>query len=200
MRRFLIAAIAAGALAQGGTAYAGCWATVGVAPPPDGIAPGETWTARMTVLQHGRTPLPDAESARPTLTIRNTETGATQTFTSRRTKDPTVFQANVVFPSNGSWRYEVFDDFTSWDGQPAPCAQTHTFKAIAIGGSAASGGAGPKYGAPVEPLPTASPQADRNGFPYWPVIGGILAVLAAVGGGGALVRKRRASRAPEVAV
>jgi hypothetical protein len=195
MKRLLIVAVVVGALAQVGTAYAGCWATVGLAPPPDSIAPGETWTARMTVLQHGRTPLPNAETARPTLTIRNTETGATQTFTSRRTKDPTVFQASVVFPSTGSWRYEVFDDFTSWDGQPAPCAQTHTFKAVAIGGSGGTGGS--KAGPSIDPLATAS--ADQDGFPVWPVVGGILAALAAVGGGGALVRKRRASRAPEVA-
>jgi hypothetical protein len=196
MRRFLIATIVVGALAQVGTASAGCWATVGLAPPPNGIAPGETWTARMTVLQHGRTPLPNAESARPTLTIRNTETGATRTFSSRPTKDPTVFQANVVFPSTGSWRYEVFDDFTSWDGQSVPCAQTHSFKAIAVGGSGGSDGS--RAGSPIEPLPTAS--ADRDGFPYWPVVGGILGVLAAVGGGGALIRKRRAARATEVAV
>jgi hypothetical protein len=195
MRRFLIAAIVAAALTQAGAAYAGCWATVGLGPPPKGIAPGETWTARMTVLQHGRTPLPNAESARPTLTIRNTETGSTRTFTSRPTKDPTVFQASVVFPSAGSWRYEVFDDFTSWDGQSVPCAQTHSFKAIAIGGSAGSGGS--KAGPPIDPLATAS--TDQEGFPFWPVIGGILAALAAVGGGGALIRKRRAARAPEVA-
>jgi hypothetical protein len=199
MRRFLIAATVAAALSQAGAAYAGCWATVGLGPPPKGIAPGDTWTARMTVLQHGRTPLPDAKTARPTLTIRNAETGGAQTFTSRPTKDPTVFEANVVFPSAGSWRYEVFDDFTSWEGQPAPCAQTHTFKAVAIGGSAGSGGGGAKSPAPVEPVPAASATGDE-GFSLWPVVGGILGALAVLGGGGALIRRRRAARAAGVAI
>jgi hypothetical protein len=200
MKRFLIAIIAAAALAPAGTAYAGCWATVGLGPPPEGIGPGDTWTARMTVLQHGRTPLPDAKSARPTLTIRSAETGATQTFTSRPTADPTVFEANVVFPSAGSWRYEVFDDFTSWNGEAAPCAQTHTFAAIAVGGPAGSGGNGSKAAAPVEPVPASSANTGGDGFSLWPVVGGILGALAALGGGGALIRKRRAARAPGVAV
>ena len=53
MRRILIAAIAAGALYQAGVASAGCMATVGLAAPPQGIAPGTTWSAEITVLQHG---------------------------------------------------------------------------------------------------------------------------------------------------
>ena len=35
MKRFLIALVTAGALAQAGAAAAGCWATAGLAPPPD---------------------------------------------------------------------------------------------------------------------------------------------------------------------
>lgn len=198
MRRLVIVAIAAGALAQTGTASAGCWATVGLAPPPDGIAPGDTWTAHMTVLQHGRTPLPDAETARPTLTIRNDETGAARTFAARPTKDPTVFAAAVVFPSAGSWRYEVFDGFTSWQGEPAPCAQTHTFSALAVGG-APTGGSGTPSPAP-EPVLAASAEASRDGFPVWPVVASAPAALAAFALGAGLVRRRRSGRDPEVAV
>ncbi|MGH3044355.1 MAG: hypothetical protein ACRDM2_06480, partial [Gaiellaceae bacterium] len=73
MRRILIAAIAAGALYQAGVASAGCMATVGLAAPPQGIAPGTTWSAEITVLQHGVRPLPNAKTAQPTLTIVNTE-------------------------------------------------------------------------------------------------------------------------------
>mgnify|MGYP003465470112 CR=1 FL=1 len=69
MRRILIAAIAAGALYQAGVASAGCMATVGLAEPPQGIAPGTTWSAEITVLQHGVRPLPNAKTAEPTLTI-----------------------------------------------------------------------------------------------------------------------------------
>jgi len=197
MRRLLILAIAAGALVQAGTASAGCWATVGLAPPPDGIAPGDTWTAQMTILQHSRTPLPDAKAARPTLTIRN-ESGATRTFVARPTKDLTVFQAAVVFPAAGSWRYEVFDGFTTWQGEPAPCAQTHTFSTVTIGGAPAGGGEPP---APdPAPAPAASTTSADEGFPVWPVVASALAALAAFALGAGVVRRRRAAREPEVAV
>jgi hypothetical protein len=205
MRRLLIVAIAAGALVQAGTASAGCFATVGLAPPPAGIGPGETWTARMTILQHGRTPLPDAKTARPTLTIRNGETGAARTFTALPTKDPTVFAASVVFPSAGSWRYEVFDGFTSWQGEPAPCAQTHTFSAVAVGGGTAGGGT-PQAPAPAaapataDPVVAASTESSGAGFPVWPVVASSLAALAALAVGAALLRRRRAARGPEVAL
>jgi hypothetical protein len=198
MRRLLIVAIAAGALIQAGAASAGCWATVGLAPPPDGIGPGDTWTARMTVLQHGRTPLPDAKTARPTLTIRNDATGGQRTFVARPTKDPTVFTASVVFPSVGSWRYEVFDGFTTWQGEPAPCAQTHTFSAVAVGGAPAGGGEPPAPApAPSEPV-VASAESSGDGFPVWPVVGSALAALAAFVLGAGVIRRRR--RGPEVAV
>jgi hypothetical protein len=201
MRRLLIVALAAGALVQAGTASAGCWATVGLAPPPDGITPGDTWTARMTVLQHGRTPLPDAKTAQPTLTIRN-DSGATRTFVARPTKDPTVFEAAVVFPSAGSWRYEVFDGFTTWQGEPAPCAQTHTFSAVAVGGAPAGGGEHPASDpapAPAEPI-VASAESSGDGFPVWPVVGSALAALAAFVLGAGAIRRRRADRDPEVAL
>ena len=89
MRRILITAVLAGALAQAGAASAGCMATVGLAPPPAGIAPGTTWTAELTVLQHGANALPNASTARPTLTIVNTETNASRTFAARGTKELT---------------------------------------------------------------------------------------------------------------
>ena len=65
MKRILIAAVLVGALVQAGAASAGCMATVGLAPPPAGIAAGTTWTAELTVLQHGRNALPNAATARP---------------------------------------------------------------------------------------------------------------------------------------
>jgi len=208
MRRLLIVAIAAGALVQVGMASAGCFATVGLAPPPAGIGPGETWTVRMTILQHGLTPLPDAKTARPTLTIRNDETGAARTFVARPTQDLTVFATSVVFPSAGSWRYEVFDGFTSWQGEPAPCAQTHTFSAVAVGGGATAGGDPPASEPAPAPAPAlqpadpvvASAESGGDGFPVWPVLVSALAVVAAFTLGAALVRRRRAARDPEVAV
>jgi hypothetical protein len=155
----------------------------------------------MTILQHSRTPLPDAKTAQPTLTIRN-ESGGTRTFVARPTEDLTVFQAAVVFPSAGSWRYEVFDGFTTWQGEPAPCAQTHTFSAVAIGGAPAGGGEPPAPApapAPADPI-IASAESSGEGFPVWPVVAGALAALAAFALGAGIVRKRRGGRGPEVAV
>jgi hypothetical protein len=194
LRRILIAAIAAGALYQAGVASAGCMATVGLAPPPQGIAPGTTWSAEITVLQHGVQPLPNQKTAEPTLTIVNTKTGAEQTFVARRTKDPAVYVATVVFPAAGNWRYEVFDDFTSEGGQPVPCAQTHSFAAVDIGVPAGGGGSQtpPSSGepAPAEPVPAAA-TGDDGSFPVWPVVGAVLAGLAAIAASLFLVRRRR---------
>jgi hypothetical protein len=195
MRRILIAAIAAGALYQAGVASAGCMATVGLAAPPQGIAPGTTWSAEITVLQHGVNPLPNSETARPTLTIVNTETGRQQTFIAQRTNDPAVYVADVVFPAAGSWRYEVFDDFTSDGGGPVPCAQTHTFAAVDVGGPAGGGsqtppGSGEPAPAPAQPVPAVA-SGDDGGFPVWPVVGAVLAGLAAIAASLLLLHRRR---------
>jgi hypothetical protein len=198
MRRILIAAIAAGALYQAGVASAGCMATVGLAAPPQGIAPGTTWSAEITVLQHGVRPLPNAKTAQPTLTIVNTETGRQQTFVAQRTNDPAVYVADVVFPAAGTWRYEVFDDFTSWGGEPAPCAQTHTFAAVDVGGPAGGGSQTPPSSAepaPAQAVPAAA-SGDDGGFPVWPVVGAVLAGLAAVATSLLLLHRRRGR--PEV--
>jgi hypothetical protein len=189
MKKLLVAAlVAAGVLVPAGVASAGCWATAGLAPPPEGTTAGETWTARVTVLQHGRNPLPDARAARPTITIRNAATGERRTFTAYPTENPAVYEAAVVFPSGGSWRYEVFDGFTSWDGEPAPCAQTHTFAAVEIGGAAGAGGEASAGGGSAGPDREAAGagQPGGGGMPLWPVLGGSLAalmILAAVAAG-----------------
>jgi hypothetical protein len=185
MKRLLIALVTVGALAQAGAAAAGCWATAGLGPPPDGIAPGATWNARVTVLQHGVTPLPNAATARPTVTIVNEDTKARKIFVARGTDDPTVFVAKVVFPAAGSYRYEVYDDFSSWEGEPAPCAQTHTFASVSIGGG---GGAS---GQPPTVSPVAAADTAGSGFPVWPVVAGVLGALAAVAVSAGLVRRRR---------
>jgi hypothetical protein len=162
MRKALIGTAVLAALAFAAPASAGCWATAGLASPPEGIAAGEVWTARITVLQHGRNPLPDAANATPKVSIVNGATGARKTFTAKAS-DPAAgrYEARVVFPSAGTWSYEVFDGFTSWNGRPAPCARTHTFASVQIGGPGAASGSG------------------SDTFPVWPVAGGVGALLAA---------------------
>ena len=163
-------------------APAGASATVGLAPPPERTTAGDVWLANMTILQHGRTPLPDARNARPTVTIRNGATGEEATFVAK-VSDATrgTYVARVVFPSGGRWTYEVFDDFTSWGGEKAPCAQTHTFAAVEIAGASGSGGGVPPRG---------------SSFPVWAVTG---AALALIGGALAFVLARGRLRAREAA-
>ena len=130
MRTFLITA--ALALALPATAAAGGWATAGLGPPPPGIGAGDTWTADVTILQHGQTPLAGLS---PTVTIRNATTGEVKTFRARPTGKIGSYRAEVVFPSGGTWRYEVYDGFTEYGG-----AKTHKFAAVEIAGGGGAGG------------------------------------------------------------
>jgi hypothetical protein len=131
------------ALAAASPAAAGCWATVGLAPPPANTTAGQVWSAELTVLQHGRNPLPDAANARPTVTIVNETTGERKTFAAKVTDaSQGRYTAEVVFPASGVWSYRVFDGFTSDGGGPVPCARTHTFASVDIDGAAAGGGGG----------------------------------------------------------
>jgi hypothetical protein len=125
MRKALFVGVLLAGLVYAAPAAAGCWATVQLAPPPAGTKAGKTWTAQITVLQHGRNPLPDASDARPNVTITNAA-GGKKTFTAKPV-DPSkgTYSARVVFPSVGTWNYAVFDDFTSADGEPVPCSRTH---------------------------------------------------------------------------
>ena len=71
MRKALFVGVLLAGLVYAAPAAAGCWATVQLAPPPAGTKASKTWTAQITVLQHGRNPLPDASDARPNVTITN---------------------------------------------------------------------------------------------------------------------------------
>ena len=64
----LVATVVAG-LALAGVAQAGCMATVGLdSMPKAGHPAGKPWVVTIRVLQHGRTPMPDAK---PEVRIRN---------------------------------------------------------------------------------------------------------------------------------
>jgi hypothetical protein len=108
-----IAAVAAPAASAGG------WATVGLSSLPAGTPEGGKWSVDMTVLQHGVTPL---QGIAPVVTITNGD-GQSHKFTGKPTGKPGVYHADVVFPSSGTWSYEIWDDFS----------QTHTFKPVEIG-------------------------------------------------------------------
>jgi hypothetical protein len=165
----LIAVTVLVVLAAAPAASAGGWATVGLSSTPAGTQPGTPWVVELTVLQHGRTPLVDVE---PTVTIRNGD--AQQTFPAAPVGGkPGVYRAEVVFPTAGTWTYEVADGFVS--GIP------HTFGAVEIGAPASAAAA-----------PPSTVAGDDGGpSPLWLGLGiGLLALAAAV----LLVRDRRRPR------
>ncbi len=130
--RKLVIGLALAALALPASALGGGWATAGVSPPPDDMGPGQTWDARITVLQHGNPDTP-LMGVIPTVTIKNGSTS--KTFEATRTDESGVAIAHVVFPTTGKWSYSVYDGFTQYGG-----AQTHTFAPVSIGVAGDSGG------------------------------------------------------------
>jgi hypothetical protein len=105
--RYLIALAAlVAALAVPATAGAGGWATIGFAPLPDDLEPGETWKPEITILQHGVTPL---DGLSPTVTIAGAETS--DVFTATATGTPGKYVANVVFEQAGSYGVTIDSTF-----------------------------------------------------------------------------------------
>jgi YtkA-like len=166
-RMIVLAAVLAAALVPAAPAVAGCIATVALDSTPAGIGAGQTWTADITVLQHGRTPMPDAT---PSVIITGSG-GTTRTFAAARTDTVGLYRANVTFPTAGTWNYAVNDGFPI-----AECAQTHTFAPVEIGagaGGAASGGG----------------DGSGPGGLTWFLLAG--AGVALVGGAGMVLARRR---------
>jgi len=110
MRRVLVIASLA-ALALAATAHAGGWATVELSSTPKGMAAGQVWDVRLTVLQHGVRPLAGIE---PTVLIR--KGAVARSFRARPTATTGVYRARVVFPSAGRWTWKIDDGFTRVHG------------------------------------------------------------------------------------
>ena len=125
MNKFLtlLATLVAG-LTLAGVAQAGCMATVGLdSLPKAGHPAGKPWVVTIRVLQHGRTPMPDAK---PVVRIRNSA-GKLFVFKARKTARIGSYRARVVFPDAGRYSLGVYDGFP-WKG----CARVHTFKSVLI--------------------------------------------------------------------
>lgn len=128
MKRLVVLVAAAALLAVQSTesaesAATGCWATVGLSSlPKAGHQAGKPWLVTVRVLQHGRTPLADAE---PEIRIRK-GTGRVTTFAARATATVGSYRARVVFPTAGRWSLSVYDGFVPH------CASVHTFRAVTI--------------------------------------------------------------------
>lgn len=133
MRRSLIVASIV-ALVYASTALAGGWATVRLSSSPKGLAADEPWVVDITVLQHGLASQPlcclkPTVTIRPVAPFRSTSAAAKKslTFRARPTSRTGVYRARVVFPDAGTWRYEVYDAFTTYGG-----ARTHKFVPVKI--------------------------------------------------------------------
>ena len=115
-----VAVIAVPAASTGG------WATVGLSSlPPSGLKAKQAWPVDITVLQHGRTAL---AGVTPIVRIRKDGGKVVDSFTAKPTGKTGVYHADVTFPGEGTYSYEVYDGFVTYGG-----AQTHTFKPVQIG-------------------------------------------------------------------
>lgn len=124
MKRLVLLLVVAVGLVLPGVARAGCMATVGLSSlPKPGLEPGQPWIVTIRVLQHGRTPMPDAK---PEVRIRNAA-GKLIVFKARKTARVGSYRARVVFPAAGRYRLGVYDGFPY-----AECARVHAFKPIVI--------------------------------------------------------------------
>lgn len=103
---FVLSTLVLGLVATA-TATAGGWATVGIAPLPDGTEAGTTWRPEITIRQHGRTPL---DGLAPVVRITN-EDGASREFLAMPAGKTGVYDADVVFPEQGEWRIVVESGF-----------------------------------------------------------------------------------------
>ncbi len=145
-------------------ALAGGWATVGLDSTPAGAAAGKPWNVDITVLQHGTTPV---DGVTPFVKIISSA-GVTKEFAATPTDKPGVYRAAVVFPSAGTWTYEVDDGFMG---------QRHSFPAVTIAGAPAA-----------LPAPPAGAGDGIVGGWLWAAGGALLLALAVL----AVDRRRRA--------
>jgi len=100
------------------SASGGGWATVGLDSMPDGVRAGATWRVELTVLRHGRTPLVGVHPR--VIAWRGAE--RREVFPAPATDRAGVYEAEVVFPTAGTWEYLVDDGFS----------QRHTFPPVRV--------------------------------------------------------------------
>jgi hypothetical protein len=123
MKRLLLG-LALAALLVPAAATAGGFATVQLSSLPAGTDAGGTWTPTLTILQHGVTPL---DGLQPAVRISD-GSGDLQTFPARPAGEAGTYVADVRFPTEGTWRYEIWDGFS----------QTHTYSPVTIGDGGSS--------------------------------------------------------------
>jgi hypothetical protein len=86
-------------------AIGGGFATTGLSSMPDGTSAGEPWVVTIDVRQHGVSP---TDGLKPAITIYGN--GTNRRFAAKPLGDG-KYRAEVVFPSAGTWKYEVDNGF-----------------------------------------------------------------------------------------
>jgi hypothetical protein len=115
MRRFvLVIALAAAALPFAADVGAKELPTVQISSPPAKLRPHMVWWATITYTVEGR-PY-EAQGWHPYVQVQKTNGTAARIFNARLTAKTGVFRARVVFPSSGSWSYDVGDAAGLHDG------------------------------------------------------------------------------------
>lgn len=72
---------------------------------PAGTPPGGTWTVDVSFVSNGQ--ILRVANLRPSIRIRNVDTGDARSFATQPTSESGVWRADVVFPTEGSWTYSV---------------------------------------------------------------------------------------------
>ncbi len=136
MRKLLISIALVVPLALAGPAAAKEM-SVSLANAPTGSKPGDEWTAQLLV--HGEPAL--LKQAAPSVTIRGGPDGRKHTFpakpTGKRAADgQLVYEAVVVFPTGGTWVYELSDGFSdrTYEGGSVSVRETGSQSAPAASG------------------------------------------------------------------
>jgi hypothetical protein len=149
--------------------------SVALASAAPGLDAGEPWQAELLV--HGEPGM--LAEAVPSITIRKTDSGETQTFAAKRlpgrADDGQLrYGAAVVFPSEGLWRYTVEDGITDREYEGGT---------VQVGTPAAA-----PVASTSRPQPVAA--ADGGGFPAWPLAVGAVTALALAALGAFVLRRR----------
>ena len=131
MRVLVVLSAIAVALVVAPLGSGGGWATVGFEPLPDGVSAGGTWNPTIFVKQHGVTPLAGLQ---PVVDIVD-ETGTSTKFLATETSEAGVYQAEVVFPTQGDWRVTIHSGFGDSQVSYGP---------VAIGPAGSDGGGLPE--------------------------------------------------------
>jgi hypothetical protein len=154
---FALAALAAAALTAGASAKEG---GVELSSAPFGLGPGDPWNGTLTVFSDTGF----VGAVRPSITIRNMETGETQTFEATApAKVPTTentrsFAFEVIFPATGRYRYTATDGVSD---------REYEFPIVRIVGAESPA-----------TLNTPATPTSEGSFPFWALIGSLGGAVA----------------------